>query len=376
MDMDLDMIDLKLTSEILGLVDRIDEFKGRWRELKHLSPDRLMALKKGATIESVGSSTRIEGAELSDAEVETLISGFSRTSFKSRSEEEVAGYADVMDTIFENYETISVSENHIKQLHQMLLKYSSKDVRHRGEYKKLPNHVETFDSDGKSLGIVFRTATPFDTPEKMRQLIDSFNAELEKREFHSLLLIALFKMDFLTIHPFQGGNGRLSRILTTLFMLKSGYEYIPYSSLERIIEENKDHYYKYLRRGQAKRKARHEWVTFFLRCLEKQTKVLEGKLELERKLDTLPELSQAILKLIRMRRKATVRDIVTVTEANRNTVKAHLKRLVEDGRIEFWSGKRRVVWSDRMIFIVFVKLLSSRNFFVKIYGLCSSFDSS
>lgn len=343
MDMKMDIGNLTLTPEILGLVARIDEFKGRWQELKHLSPDRLRSLRKVATIESVGSSTRIEGAELSDVDVETLLSGLSRTSFKSRDEEEVAGYADVLDTILENHATIPVNENHIRQLHQLLLKHSLKDVRHRGEYKKLPNHVEAFDSSGKNLGVVFKTATPFDTPERMRILIEDLNRELEKAEFHPLLIIALFKLVFLGIHPFQDGNGRLSRLLSTLLMLKFGYDYIQYGSLERVIEENKDHYYKFLRRGQTRHQARHEWVAFFLRCLEKQTKALEAKLELERKLETLPELSQAILQLARERRRVTVRDVVTMTEAKRDTVKAHLKRLVKAGRIQL-NGRGKGSW--------------------------------
>ena len=156
--------DIIITKEILRLIAEIDEFKGQWKALGNLAPERLNALKKVATVESVGSSTRIEGAKLTDLEVEKLLSGLEVGPFQSRDEEEVAGYAEAMNLIFGSFREIAVTENYVKQLHSILLKYSSKDVRHRGDYKKLSNNVEAFDQDGKSLGIIFETATPFDTP--------------------------------------------------------------------------------------------------------------------------------------------------------------------------------------------------------------------
>ena len=142
---------LKVTNEILSLISEIDEFKGAWRAIGRIAPERLTSLRRVATIESVGSSTRIEGAKLTDREVEKLLSNIEIKSFTSRDEQEVAGYADAMEVIFSNWESIDLTENHIKQLHNLLLQYSVKDIRHRGEYKKMPNHVEAFDHDGKSL---------------------------------------------------------------------------------------------------------------------------------------------------------------------------------------------------------------------------------
>src|SRR5690606_36903546 len=142
-------------------------------------------------------------------------------------------------------------ENFIKQLHSMLLQYSSKDQRHRGEYKSLSNNVEAFDPNGESLGIVFQTASPFDTPAKMTELVLWTRESLEDKSLHALLVIAIFTVIFLAIHPFQDGNGRLSRVLTTLLLLRAGYAYVPYSSLESIIEESKDSYYLALRRTQG-----------------------------------------------------------------------------------------------------------------------------
>jgi len=139
-----DIKDITITPEILKLIAEIDEFKGRWKVMETLAPEKLTSLKRIATIESVGSSTRIEGAKLSDREVEKLLSGVKAKSFASRDEQEVAGYADAMDMIFESFESITLTENHIKQLHGVLFKYSSKDQDHRGEYKKVTNHVEAF----------------------------------------------------------------------------------------------------------------------------------------------------------------------------------------------------------------------------------------
>jgi Fic family protein len=215
------------TLEMLRLVGELDEFKGAWRSLSNISPERLAALKHVATIESIGSSTRIEGAALSDEQVEALLSGIQKKSFRSRDEQEVAGYADVMDTVFKNWQHIPLTENHIKQLHRDLLKYSSKDDRHRGNYKTSPNNVEAFGPNGESLGVVFKTATPFDTPYKMTELISWTNEVLASSAVHPLLVTAAVVAMFLAIHPFQDGNGRLSRVLTTLLLLKNGYAYVP-----------------------------------------------------------------------------------------------------------------------------------------------------
>ena len=154
---------LQITPEILNLIAQIDEFKGAWRALGTLAPDRLSALRRVATIESIGSSTRIEGSKLSNREVERLLSNLAIQSFKTRDEQEVAGYAELMNLVFSSWQDIPFSENHIKQLHQILLRHSEKDARHRGHYKTNSNSVAAFDENGKQIGIVFETATPFKT---------------------------------------------------------------------------------------------------------------------------------------------------------------------------------------------------------------------
>ena len=162
---------IQITSELLALIAEVDEFKGAWRALGTLAPERLKALRHVATIESIGSSTRIEGSKLTDREVEHLLANLEIKRFSSRDEQEVAGYAEVMETVFHAWEDIPPTENHIKQLHRDLLRYSDKDEHHRGQYKTVRNDVAAFDADGNMIGIVFQTASTFDTPRRMTELV-------------------------------------------------------------------------------------------------------------------------------------------------------------------------------------------------------------
>jgi Fic family protein len=330
-----DIRNIIITPEILKLIADIDEFKGRWSVIESLAPERLSSLRRIATIESAGSSTRIEGARLSDAEVEKLLSaGVETKSFASRDEQEVAGYADVMEMIFDGYDAITPTENHIKQLHGVLLKYSTKDEEHRGHYKKVPNHVEAFGSDGKSLGVVFETATPFETPGWMKDLVEWFNQSVQEESQHPLILIGIFIVVFLAIHPFKDGNGRLSRVLTTLLLLRAGYDYVPYSSMETVIEANKDSYYLALRHTQQSIRKEEQswepWLVFFFKTMVKQKDNLAARVKDEQTLrSSLPALSRQILELAKTRGEITITEIENSTSANRNTIKVHLKKLAE-----------------------------------------------
>ena len=262
-------------------VAELEEFKGAWAGFARQRPEQLKALKKVSTIESIGSSNRIEGNKLSDAEVEKLLSRIDKKSFKSRDEEEVAGYAELMNIIFDDYSVIPLTENYIKQLHGILLQFTGKDERHRGEYKKFTNTVIAYDPDGKEIGIVFETATPFDTPRLMEGLVEWTRKNLDDPMLHPLIVIGVFIVHFLAIHPFQDGNGRLSRALTTMLLLKKGYAYVPYSSIESIIEANKEGYYRALRRTQKdiwNDVADYgPWLSFFLTTLQKQKRHLESR---------------------------------------------------------------------------------------------------
>jgi Fic family protein len=342
---------ISVTHDLLKLIAEIDEFKGRWQALGALTPDRLMALRRVATIESVGSSTRIEGAMMTDSEVATLLANLGGASLATRDEQEVTGYAEAMDHVFEAHADLSLTENHIRQLHQSLLCHSTKDERHRGSYKTVANPVAALDDDGRELGVVFATTSPLDTPREMAALVAWTARAIEAETLHPLLITAVFVVVFLAIHPFQDGNGRLSRVLTTLLLLRAGYDYVPYASLESVIEANKEQYYAALRRTQTTLADDDPdwgpWVGFSLRCLKTQKDDLTRRLESEQASADddadLPALSLRILALMSRGQRQTIGELVAATGANRNTLKVRLRELVEAGRI-VRRGKGRGTW--------------------------------
>lgn len=341
---------LQITPEMLKIIAEIDEFRGGWKKIQHLTPERLEVLRKVATIESIGSSTRIEGVKLSDKEIGEILGDIGKTTFKTRDEQEVVGYAEAMETVYANYSEIPLTDNYLKQLHAALLRHSDKDERHRGYYKKLNNHVEAFDVTGKSLGIIFKTATPFDTPQKMERLLSWTREVLDDKSIHPLLVVGVFKVVFLAIHPFQDGNGRLSRILSTLLLLKSGYSYIPYSSLESIIEKNKKEYYLGLRRTQGT--LDHDvpdwtpWITFFLRTLRSQKNHLEQKMIDNNGWDALPADSVKILEYLEEYQRITIKEAEGITGTPRATLKTRLSDLIKNDfivRVGVGRGTRYIL---------------------------------
>jgi Fic family protein len=342
------LIDYQPTHLLLQQIAQIDEFKGAWRALRNIAPDRLTALRRVATIESVGSSTRIEGVQLTDAQVDALLSGLETSSFRSRDEEEVAGYAALMETISESFEHLTLTENHVKQLHGILLKHSSKDERHRGHYKTLPNHVEAFGPEGISLGVVFETSSPFDTPLQMAELVAQTRELLDSGAIHPLIVIGGFIVRFLAIHPFQDGNGRLSRGLTTLLLLRAGYAYVPYASLENIIEGNKESYYLALRRTQGTLRSEtpnwEPWLLFFVQALHTQKTRLERKIEREQLFaGSLPTLSIRILELARDHGQIKSSEIQRLTGETKSTLRNRIHELVERGLLK-QHGKGPATW--------------------------------
>ncbi len=339
---------IQIDQEILQLISEIDEFKGSWKALGLLAPERLSMLRKVASIESIGSSTRIEGSKLSDRDVEKLLSNLEIKSFETRDEQEVAGYSLVMELIFQSWEEITLTENHIKQLHRDLLQFANKDEHHRGQYKKVNNSVAAFDENGKQVGVVFETATPFETPHLMRELVEFVNGASETKKLHPLLIVAIFVVVFLEIHPFQDGNGRLSRVLTTLLLLRFGYAYVPYSSLESVIEQSKEQYYLALRQTQGTIRTNEPnwqpWIRFFLKSLQQQMKRLEGKIQKEKiMMDSLPEISLKILDHIKQHGRVTIGEMAKLTGLNRNTLKEHFRSLTEKGHISL-HGSGRGSW--------------------------------
>lgn len=260
----------------------------------------------------------------------------------------VAGYAEVMELVFSSWQDITLTENHIKQLHRDLLTYSEKDAWHRGKYKTSTNSVVAFDENGKQLGVVFETATPFDTPRLMTELVVWFNGEHDAARLHPLLLVSIWVVVFLEIHPFQDGNGRLSRVLTTLLLLQAGYAYVPYSSLESVIELSKEAYYLALRQTQGTIRAANwqPWLIFFLRALAEQVRRLARKVEREKLvLAALPELSLQIVEFAREHGRITMGDAIRLAGGNRNTLKQHFRALVEQARLA-QRGAGRGVWYE------------------------------
>jgi len=362
--------DINITTDMLAQIAEIDEFKGSWTGFEIIQPEQLKTLKKISTIESIGSSNRIEGNMLTDEEVEEILSRINKQSFKSRDEEEIAGYAELMDTIFDNFSIIPLSENYIKQLHQIMLKFVTKDESHRGKYKQVDNSVAAYDPDGKEIGIIFNTASIFDTPRFMEELLEWTRKNLDDPFLHPLIVIGVFVVHFLAIHPFQDGNGRLSRALTTMLLIKKGYSYVPYSSIEAIIESTKEGYYRALRRTQKAIWGDNvdyvPWLSYFLSTLQKQKRHLEEKIQkiinesskiglsVQEPLrdeispdSTLTRNQRAILELFEKIQNLDTSEISKRLNMNSDTVKKNLKSLADSGYIIKYGSTKGAWYKKR-----------------------------
>jgi Fic family protein len=269
---------LNIDWELIRLISQIDRFDASWATIEKKEGQSLKQLKAIATVRSVGASTRIEGSKMSDAEVEVLLKEIDIPKIVDRDSQEVVGYFETLDLISESYEDISISENNLKNLHNILLKHSTKDEWHKGDYKQHSNAVEARLPDGTRQIIFQTTEAGFPTQDAMRMLIDWHQID---NETHPLVKCALFAYEFVSIHPFQDGNGRLSRLLSTLLLLKHGYKWIQYGSFEHEIESRKTEYYRVLRSCQAQRPNEDvtEWIRFFFNALGNIQKQLMIKLE-------------------------------------------------------------------------------------------------
>jgi len=327
-----------LSGEIWSKIAKIDEIKGRWRGGLRLSPHVLIRLKKSVLVTSSGASTRIEGSKLSDLEVETFIQNVRQRKWESRDEQEVRGYYELLNNVFDAWQTLSFSESFIKHFHKELLKYVEKDERHRGEYKKVENSVMLFDADGKEIGVVFETVPAYLTPKKMQELVGFTSTALEEKKIHPLLIAGNFIVEFLRIHPFQDGNGRLSRVLTNFLLLKSEYAYAPYVSHEKLIEDNKENYYIALRRSQKSFGTEQEdisaWLDFFLTMILMQSEIALELMESEQVESLLSTKQLIVWKYIQSVAEAVPSEIAKETGVARPTVNQALTRLLEVERIE------------------------------------------
>lgn len=314
----------------------LDTFNGSWKSRENQEAQYLKELRGIATIESIGSSTRIEGSKLTDQEVEKLLISVKITKFESRDQQEVIGYYDALQVILDNYKYIDINERYIHQLHGILLKHSEKDQSHRGKYKTSSNRVVANYPDGTQR-VLFDPTPPYLTPVEMKQLVEWTHQRMEKKDMHPLVITAGFVYEFLSIHPYKDGNGRLSRLLTTLLMLKQGYLFIQFVSFENVIETRKEEYYQVLMESQKNRYKDSEhidaWVLFFMECLITLTKRLEAKYDTYSKLRTaLNKRQQQVLEFIGKNEPVQVGDIErALKEYSRNTLKKDLAYLVREG---------------------------------------------
>lgn len=327
-----------IPSKIWLKINKIDELKGHWISGAKLSPQVLGRLKKSVLVTSTGASTRIEGARLSDEDIEKIMRGLSVQKFAERDVQEVQGYYELLQNIFESWKSIKFNESTIKHLHKELLKYVEKDTRHRGEYKKQENKVQMLDEAGNSLGVLFDTTDAYLTPKEMQELTAWTMTALENNTYHPLLVISNFLVEFLNIHPFLDGNGRLSRIITNLLLLKSGYEYMPYISHEKLVEGNKPEYYIALRRSQKTIKQKKEdvtaWINFFLDIFLEQSQMAVELLSKENIEKLLSPKQLAVWKYLNTVTEATPGEISKATKVARPTINQAVDKLLRLNKVE------------------------------------------
>lgn len=327
-----------IPSPIITKIGRIDDLKGQWSAGANLNPYLLGQLKRSVLITSTGASTRIEGAKLSDEDVEKLIQGIAIQKFTDRDKQEVQGYFELLQNVFNSWDSIKLSENTIKHFHQELLKYVEKDKLHRGKYKSKENKVEMVDETGKRIGILFDTTPAYLTPKQMLELTEWTQKALENKEYHPLLIIGNFLVEYLNIHPFEDGNGRLSRVLTNLLLLKEGYLYIPYVSHEKLVEDKKPQYYIALRRSQKTFKTKNEnindWLNFFLEIVLAQSQEAINLISSENVEAILSNKQLAIWNYLQSVAEATPKEIVEKTGIARSTVNKTVMKLLKLEKIE------------------------------------------
>lgn len=327
-----------LTHGIWAKITQIEELKGRWIAGVQLSPQTLGRLKRSVLITSTGASTRIEGAKLSDEDIEKMLRGISIQKFESRDKQEVQGYYELLLNVFDGFTDLSFNESLIKHFHKELLKYVESDVLHRGNYKTQENKVEMIDEAGKSIGILFDTTPAFLTPKEMTELVQWTKQALQEKKYHPLLIVGNFIVEFLNIHPFQDGNGRLSRILTNLVLLQQGYLYMPYVSHEKLIEDNKPEYYLALRKSQRTFKTDKEdinpWLDFFLTILLKQSQMAIGLITAENIETLLSPKQLAVWEYLQTVKEASPNEIAEKAKVARPTVNQVLNKLLDMKKVE------------------------------------------
>jgi Fic family protein len=328
----------EISQEVYRLIAEIDTVKGQWQLSNTLSPQMITRLQSSVLVTSAGASTRIEGSQLTDSQVEKLLRGFNIKKFNTRDEQEVAGYLELLQNIFDSWEKTKLSQSTILHFHKELLKYSEKDTRQRGEYKFGPNRVEAKDKEGNVVGVVFDPTPPHLVKKEMEELLSWASDALQPGETHPLIAIANFLFEFLAIHPFQDGNGRLSRLLTNFLLLKTGYEFTPYVSHEQLVEAQKVEYYIALNKTQQTWKSKQEditpWLLFFLGIMREQSGKALNLLSQESVEQFLSVKQLEVWNFALSQKEFSRGDVIAATELNARTIEHTIKKLVEMKKLD------------------------------------------
>ena len=328
------------TEELFAIISDIDSIKTAFRLTSKLLPQTLNRLTQSVIITSTGASNRIEGNRLTDEEVEALYRNLHIRKFKTRDEQEVAGYLEMLASILESYQSMKLSESLIFQLHHDMLQYSDKDQRQRGTYKFGPNRVEAKDQDGNIIGVIFDPTPPHLTPKEMQELVAWYQWADEQDFKHPLIRVGNFIFEYLAIHPFQDGNGRTSRLLTNLLLLQQGYSFTGLVSHEKLIEARKADYYLALNKTQNRWKTDNEdifpWISYFLSIVKEQAERALALIDQDNVELLLSEKQLSLWQWVQGRTEPTFgrKDAVDALGFPARTVESIIKKLVALKRLE------------------------------------------
>ena len=316
-------------NEILGLVAQIHEYKGRQELHLKQKPAELDKLVEIAKIQSTEASNEIEGIRTTNTRLKQLVAD--KTTPRNRDEEEIMGYRDVLNTIHENYEYIPIRPNYILQLHRDLFQYSEKGIG--GQFKNTQNYISATDTKGHAF-ILFTPLPPYETPAAVEAICESYNHVIDMKEVDALILIPVFIHDFLCIHPFNDGNGRMSRLLTTLLLYRCGYVIGKYISLESKIAKNKNLYYDVLEACQRGWYENQEdptpFIKYLLRIILAAYRDFEDRVDLvSEKLPAAEIVRRAIYRKIGKFTKSDIMELCPTI--GKTSVESSIKLLVDKG---------------------------------------------
>jgi Fic family protein len=328
--------------EIISLLSKIDSVKSQWNAENNLSSFTIDELSRNNIITSAGSSNRIENIVLTDAQVNILFLSKKKDKFK-RNEAEVMGYIEILKTVFEEYDYIRLNQTNILSLHNELLKFSDVNRKYRGQYKLMDNQIALANKQGDILGVLFKPTPAHLTKQEISELLEWVDLTTNQKKVHPLIITAIFIIEFLAIHPFDDGNGRVSRVLSILLLLQNGYEFTKYVSHEKIIENSRDQYYKALRDSQANWRKDNEdvseWILYFLRTVLKQAVEALNLLDFDTFENTLSTQQKIVWNCAKDFKEFSRKDIFGKTNLPIATINQSLNKLLKLGKLKkFGAG--------------------------------------